>query len=76
MRYCSYYYSALFSFLFYLYLTKIVVDKISLKTLVKVESMVVVFIFLVYFFDHQIFIWVLFLRAIVTRTFLVMVSSD
>ena len=76
MRYCSYYYSALFSFLFYLYLTKIVVDKISLKTLVKVESMVVVFIFLVYFFDHQIFIWVLFLRAIVTRTFLVTVSSD
>lgn len=76
MRYCSYYCSALFSFLFYLYLTKIVVDKISLKTLVKVESMVVVFIFLVYFFDHQIFIWVLFLRAIVTRTFLVMVSSD
>lgn len=66
----------MFSFLFYLYLTKIVVDKISLKTLVKVESMVVVFIFLVYFFDHQIFIWVLFLRAIVTRTFLVMVSSD
>ena len=53
-----------------------VVDKISLKTLVKVESMVVVFIFLVYFFDHQIFIWVLFLRAIVTRTFLVMVRSD
>ena len=66
----------MFSFLFYLYLTKIVVDKISLKTLVKVESMVVVFIFLVYFFDHQIFIWVLFLRAIVTRTFLVTVSSD
>jgi len=66
----------LFRFLFYLYLVKMVVDKISLKTLVKVESMVVVFIFLVYFFDHQIFIWVLFLRAIVTRTFLVMVSSD
>ena len=66
----------MFRFLFYLYLVKMVVDKISLKTLVKVESMVVVFIFLVYFFDHQIFIWVLFLRAIVTRTFLVMVRSD
>ena len=62
--------------MFLLYLVKIVAEKPSLKTLVKVESLVVVFIFLVYFFDHQIFIWVLFLRAVVTRTFLVMVSSD
>lgn len=55
---------------------KMVADKPRLKTLVKVESVVVAFIFLVYFLDHQIFIWVLFLRAIVTRVFLVMVSSD
>ena len=55
---------------------KIVAHKPSLNTLVKVESVVVVFIFLVYFFDHQIFIWVLFLRAVVTRIFLVMVSTD
>ena len=53
-----------------------VADKPSLKTLVKVESVVVVFIFLIYSFDHQIFIWVLFLRAIVTRVFLVLVSAD
>ena len=53
-----------------------VADKPSLKSLVKVESVVVVFIFLVYSFDHQIFIWVLFLRAVVTSTFLVMVSAD
>ena len=62
--------------LFFLYLIKMVADKPRLKTLVKVESVVVVFIFLIYFFDHQIFIWVLFLRAVVTRVFLVMVSSD
>ena len=62
--------------LFFLYLVKMVADKPSLKTLVKVESLVVVFIFLIYLFDHQIFIWVLFLRAVVTRVFLVMVSSD
>jgi len=60
----------------FLYLVKMVGEKIRLKTLVKVESVVVVFIFLVYFFDHQIFIWVLFLRAIVTRIFLVMVAAD
>lgn len=35
---------------------KIVAEKTRLKTLVKVESVVVVFIFLIYFFDHQIFI--------------------
>lgn len=76
MRYCYYFSSGLFRFLFFSYLVKIIADKPSLKTLVKVESVVVVFIFLVYFFDHQIFIWVLFLRAIVTRVFLVIVSSD
>lgn len=63
-------------FLFFLYLLKIVAEKPRLKTLVKVESMVVVFVFLVYFSDHQIFIWVLFLRAVVTRIFLVTVSTD
>ena len=57
-------------------MVKIVADKPSLKTLVKVESVVVVFIFLIYSFDHQIFIWVLFLRAVVTRVFLVIVSAD
>jgi len=61
---------------FFLYLIKMVADKPSLKTLVKVESVVVVFIFLIYSLDHQIFIWVLFLRAVVTRVFLVIVSSD
>lgn len=66
----------MFRSLFFLYLVKMVSDKPTLKTLVKVESVVVVFIFLVYFFDHQIFIWVLFLRAVVTRLFLVIVSSD
>jgi len=59
-----------------MYLVKMVADKPSLKTLVKVESVVVVFIFLIYLFDHQIFIWILFLRAVVTRVFLVMVSRD
>jgi len=53
-----------------------VADKPSLKTLVKVESVVVVAIFLIYLFDHQIFIWILFLRAVVTRVFLVMVTRD
>jgi len=46
----------LFRSLFFLYLVKMVADKPSLKTLVKVESVVVVFIFLIYLFDHQIFI--------------------
>ena len=76
MRYCSYFSLALSRSLLFLYLIKMVADKPSLKTLVKVESLVVVFIFLIYFFDHQIFIWVLFLRAVVTRVFLVMVCSD
>ena len=62
--------------LFFFYLIKMVADKPSLKALVKVESVVVVFVFLIYFFDHQIFIWVLFLRAVVTRVFLVIVSSE
>lgn len=76
MRYCFYFFLVLSRVLFFVYLLKIVVDKPSLKTLVKVESVVVIFIFLIYFFDHQIFIWVLFLRAVVTRVFLVIVSSD
>ena len=76
MRYCFCFSLALLSSLFFLYLVGLVADKPNLKTLVKVESVVVVFIFLVYFFDHQIFIWVLFLRAVVTRVFLVIVSSD
>ena len=46
----------LFRSLVFLYLVGLVIGKVSLKTLVKVESMVVVFIFVVYFFDHQIFI--------------------
>jgi len=76
VRYCFCCSLALFSSLFFLYLLKLRNEKPSLKSLVKVESVVVVFIFLIYFLDHQIFIWVLFLRAIVTSIFLVMVSSD